>query len=251
MYLYLPAYPVVLDGDLLVPMLISGGIGLFLVGAGLREAYLAVRLWRIRPVPIGELDGASGTVSVVGTVEPIDETVRAPLTGTECLGYAWRVLGVQTTRGFDGRVEQSFHQLGSGREAVRFRLVDYSGSVVVDPTGASLRLTEEHVTDPVGDPVERTGISLATVSHDGPRQYYEARIDDGETIVVQGTPGPAADPVLDVERLGVQLSGRGTYISDASRAQALWRTAGAAAVSLALGLAALGASAVLSGLIPL
>lgn len=122
------------DG-LLVPALIIGGIGLFLVAAGLREAYFAVRLWRIRPVPIGELGRASGTVTVAGEAERIDETLRAPLTGTECLGYAWRVLGVRTTRGFDGRIEQSFHQLATGREAVRFRLGDHSGSVVVDPRG--------------------------------------------------------------------------------------------------------------------
>lgn len=241
----------VVNDDLFVPILIFGGIGLFLVGAGLREAYLAVRLWRIRPVPIGELDQASGTVTIVGRAEPIDETLRAPLTGTECLGYVWRVLGVQTTQGFDGRVEQSYHQLETGRETVRFRLTDYAGSVVVEPTGATLRLTEEQVTDPVSDPVERNNVSLAGVSHDGPRQYYEARIDDGETIVVQGTVRPAEAPQFDVEKLGVTLSGRGMFVADSDRNHAVRRSVGAAIVSLSLGLIVLGVLAVLVGAVPL
>lgn len=234
-------------GDPLVPVLVVGGIGLFLLGAGLREAYLAVRLWRVRPIPIAELDRAVGTVTVAGTAERIDGTVRAPLTGTDCLGYAWRVLGVRTTRGFDGRIERSFHQLGTDRDAVRFRLGDYSGSVVVDPAGATLRLTEEQVVDPVDDPVDRGRISAGGFDHDGPRQYYEARIDEGETVVVQGTVRPAEDPRLDVEELGVQLSGRGTYVADTDRPRALRRSAGAAAASTALGLAALAVAVVLVG----
>ncbi|WP_152041918.1 hypothetical protein [Salinigranum salinum] len=238
-------------GDLLVAVLITGGIGLFLLGAGLREAYLAVRLWRKRAVPIGELDDASGTVTVSGRAERIDETVRGPLTGRDCLGYAWRVVGLRTVRGFDGRVEQSFHQLGRGQEAVRFRLRDYSGSVVVDPVGATLRLNEEHVTDPVRDPVERGDVSLSGLSHDGPRQYYEARIDDGETIVVQGRVQPTADPRLDVEKIGVQLSGRGLYIADSDRSRAVRRSALAAVVSLLLGFGALAVLALIVGVGPL
>ncbi|WP_267640010.1 hypothetical protein [Haloarchaeobius amylolyticus] len=237
--------------DLLVAALIFGGIGLFLVGAGLREAYLAFRLWRIRPVPIGGLDEAAGTVTVSGTVERLDETVRAPLTGTDCLGYAWRVLGVQTTRGFDGRIEQSYHQLGTGRKAVRFRLHDPTGSVVVDPDGAALRLQEEHVVDPVDDPVGRRAGTLPGVDFDGPRQYYEARIDEGETVVVQAGVRPSDDPRLDVERVGVQLSGRGMYVSDTGQRQAMRRSAGAAALSLVLGLAALAVLAVIVGVVPL
>lgn len=80
----------VIGGELPVPSLIAG----FLLGAGLREAYRAVRLWRRRPVPIGELGRVSGTVTVAGTAERIDDPVRAPLTGTACLGDTWCVLDV-------------------------------------------------------------------------------------------------------------------------------------------------------------
>ncbi|GAA0212475.1 hypothetical protein [Halobaculum roseum] len=54
-----------------------------------------------------------------------------PLTGSDCLGYPWRVTGVETVRGVDGSVERSVHQLGRGRDAVRFRLVDDTGAVAV------------------------------------------------------------------------------------------------------------------------
>jgi hypothetical protein len=106
-------------------------------------------------------------------------------------------------RGLDRWDEQSFHQLDQGQEAVRFRLSDYSRSVVVDPAGATLRLDEEHVADPLRDPIERGDVSRAGVTRDGPRQYYEARIDDGETIVVQGSVRPSEDPRLDVGKIGV------------------------------------------------
>lgn len=241
---------VVIDG-LFIPVVIGGAIGLFLISAGLREAYFAVRLWRTRPVPIGELDGASGTVTVAGRVEQIETLLTAPLTGTDCIGYVWRVGGLRTTRGFDGRIEQSHHQLGRGQQTVRFRLKDYSGSVVVDPAGATLRLAEQQVTDPVSDPVNQADMSRAGVTHNGHRQYYESRIDDGETILVQGTVQPSEDPLLDVERIGVQLSGRGLYIADTDRTGALRRSAGAAILSLSLGGTVFGVLAVLFGAIPL
>ncbi|MBX0322899.1 hypothetical protein EGH21_07625 [Halomicroarcula sp. F13] len=132
---------------------------------------------------------------------------------------------------------------------MRFRLSDYSGSVV-DPSEATLRLNEAQVSDPVRDPVGRNDVSLAGVSHDGPRQYYEARVDEGETIVVQGRLRPSDDARLDVEKIGVQLSGRGLYIADSDRSQAIRRSALAAGVSLVLGTAALAVLAVLLGVVP-
>ncbi|WP_284012346.1 hypothetical protein [Halobaculum litoreum] len=72
----------------LVPVAIAGGIGLFLLAAGLREGYRTVGLWRSRPVAIGDLSAASGAVTVSGRAERLDATTRAPLTGTDCLAYA-------------------------------------------------------------------------------------------------------------------------------------------------------------------
>ncbi|MFC7136179.1 hypothetical protein [Halobaculum litoreum] len=152
--------------------------------------------------------------------------------------------GVETVRGFDGRIERSFHQLGRGSEGVRFRLDDGTGSVVVDARGASLRLAEEAVPDPVSDPVERRDLSRS-VRPDGPRRYYEARVDPGETVVVRGTVGPG-DESLSVDRIGVQISGRGVSVADTDRRGAVRRGAGATAVSVVLGVAALGVAALIA-----
>lgn len=223
------------------------GIGLFLTAAGLREAYRAVKIWRQRPVPIGELDRVSGDVLVSGTVERIEKTVRAPVSGQDCLAYVWRSVGLQTTYGFDGRVERSYHQLDRGTGGTRFRVRDYSGSVVVDPQGASLRLAEELIEDPVDDPTQ----TIRELSFDpfdgapGTRQLYESRLDEGETVVIQGRLTAAEDPEIDIERLGVQLSGRGLYIADTTQRSAGRQATRAAVVSLSLGLVILAVLGVL------
>lgn len=236
--------------DLPLPaVVIFLGIGLFLVGAGTREGIRAFQLWRIKPVPIGDLSAASGIVVVSGTAEQIDETVRAPMTETDCLAYAWRVEGIETTRDFRGDIERSYHQLGRGRDAVRFRVSDASGSVVVDPAGASLRLAEEQIHDTAFDPTDRPSLSIDP-GYDGSRLFYEARLDEGETVVVQGRVSEPDDPRLDVEKIGVQLSGAGMYVADTTQRSAMKRARRAAAVSLVLGLAVLGVLAVLLGIVP-
>jgi hypothetical protein len=98
--------------------LILAGIGLFLLGAGVREAVRAVRLRRTAPSPITALDDASGRVVVTGIVRRADRTVTAPFTGRDCLAYSWHVDAVTVERGPDG-VRHRRDVVDRGRDGFR------------------------------------------------------------------------------------------------------------------------------------
>lgn len=202
----------------LMPLPIAGLfglVGLILLGLAVRELWLAVQYRSLRPTPVGELTAASGNVVVTGTAQRTDETVTAPITRQDCLAYAWRVSDLRTVRGVDGSIETRRTNAGSGRDSVSFSVTDDTGSVLVDPAGAELRLAEQWIADPAGDPADRAGILTGIDQFGGEargREFYESRLDDGETVTVRGR--VAADGSLSVSRLGIRITGGGTLIED-------------------------------------
>lgn len=216
---------------------VFGLIGIVLVGLGLREVWLALRFRSLRPTPIGELSEASGRVSVTGVAQRADDVVTAPITGGDCLAYAWRVSDLRTVRGIDGSIETRRSNVGSGRDSVPFLVEDDTGSVLVDPSGAELRFAEAWVRDPVGDPVGRADVLTGADSFGGEaraREYYESRLDEGETVTVRGH--VTADDSLSARRLGVRITGGGTLIEDATPGAAASRALRRAAYSGGAGL---------------
>jgi len=104
-------------------VLIFAGIGLFLLGAGVREAVRAVRLRGTDPTPVSGLGDAGGRAVVTGIARRADRTVAAPFTGRDCLAYSWHVDAVTPERSRDGvRFRRSV--VDRGREAVPFLLGD-------------------------------------------------------------------------------------------------------------------------------
>ncbi|WP_255197102.1 GIDE domain-containing protein [Halorarius litoreus] len=230
---------------------IFGGMGGLLVLLALREVWLAVRYRSLRPTPIGELTEASGQVLVHGVAERVDRTVTSPLTEQDCLAYAWRASDLRTVRGVDGSVETRRSHVGSGRDAVPFEVTDDTGSVLVDPAGAELRLAEAWVRDPVSDPQGRGDVLTGVDPFGGEgraREYYESRLDDGETVTVRGR--VTADDALSARRLGVRITGGGTLIDDGTPGAAARRALRRAAYSGLSGLFVLVVLAFLLGLIP-
>jgi hypothetical protein len=227
--------------------LILAGIGLFLLAAGVREAIRAVRLRRTAPTPIVALDDASGRVVVTGIARRADRTVTAPFTGRDCLAYSWRVDAVTVERGPDG-VRHRRDVVDRGRGAVPFLVDDRTGTVPVDPGGAELRLAEAWVEDYDPDPADRGDPVFGTGAFPGWEQYdphyYEARLDEGETVSVHGTVGPDADE-LRAGRVGIRIAGRGTLVSDVDDETMARRSLRAAVVSIVLGVIVMAALAFL------
>ena len=227
--------------------LVFAGIGLFLLGAGLREAVRALGLRRTRPTPISALDAADGRVVVTGVARRADRSLTAPFTGRDCLAYGWHVEAVAVERGPDGaRFRRDV--VDRGREAAPFLVDDGTGTVLVDPAGADLRLAEAWVEDYTPDPADRGDLVFEQGAIPGGERYdphyYEARLDEGETVTVHGTVRADAEG-LRAGRIGIRIAGRGTLVSDVDDRTAARRSLRAAAVSIVLGVIVLAALAFL------
>lgn len=220
------------------------GLAMLLLGA--REVWRALRSRAARPVPIRDLSDASGTVVVTGVARRADAVLEAPLTGQECLAYGWRAAESRTVRGLDGSIDTWGQPERGRREAVAFVVDDGTGRILVDAEGATFRLAEERVDDPVADPVATAEPSLRDLIDDlagvqvHGRQYFESRLDEGETVTVRGRVRDAAGILdgmtLDARRIGVAVGGRGAVVEDgtpgASAGRALRRGLSSAGVGL-------------------
>lgn len=218
-------------------VLIFAAIGLFLFGAGVREALRAYRLRRTGTTPVSALSAASGRVVVTGIARRADRTVTAPFTRREALAHSWHVEALTREWSNDG-VRHRWSQVDRGKGAVPFLVDDGTGTVLVDPDGATLRLAEAWVPDYEPDPGERDTLdldfgSLRQLAGESDPRYYEARLDEGETVTVHGTVG--ADDGIDAGRVALRISGRGTLVSDVDDRTAAKRSLRAAVVSLSLG----------------
>lgn len=243
----MPSVGVVFSAPLQTEALVAVGVvalvGVVLVGIAVREVVVGLRYRRRRPTPIGDLGDASGRVTVTGVARRVEDLVRAPVTRTECLAYTWRVSDLRTERGLDGSIRTRRHDVGQGRDSTAFLVADDTGSVRVDPTGAEFRLAESWVADPVGDPVDRPDVLTGADPVGGgarAREYYEARLDEGETVTVRGRVRPDADGPVTARQVGVVISGGGTLVDDATPGAAARRAFRQAAYAGLTGLFVLG-----------
>ena len=196
-------------------------------------------------MPVSALSDASCRVVVTGVAREADRTVRAPFTGRECLAYSWYVDAVTTERGSDG-VRFRRNVVDRGREVVPFLVDDGTGSVLVDPKGSELRLAEAWVEDYRPDPADRGDLVFDVGAFPGWEQYdphyYEARLDEGETVSLHGTVRADAEGIR-AGRVGVRITGRGALVSDVDDRTMARRSLRAAIVSVALGAVVLAALA--------
>lgn len=219
-------------------------MGAGLVALGLRDGVRAYRLWRTTAVPIGELGAASGRVLVTGVARRAERTVEAPLTGADCLAYAWRITGRKVVVGF-GDARPTGYEIGRGRDAVPFVVEDDTGRVRVEPgEDVGLQLAEELVLDPVTrhPPTEGWRSALGELDLPGEiaslEDYFEGRLDEGETVVVQGVVRREEGP-LRAGEVAVRIGGSGTLVADARPRSAARRRLRSAVVSVGAGLAVL------------
>jgi hypothetical protein len=230
---------------------VFGLVGLGLVAIAAREAWLGLRYRARGPTPIGSLGDATGRVVVSGVARRVDDVVRAPVTGRDCLAYAWRVSDLRTVRSPGGEIRTERATVGRGRDSVAFLVEDDTGSVRVDPAGAEFRLAEEWVRDPADDPLDRADVLTGLDplgSETRAREYFESRLDEGETVTVRGRVGPEED-LRAVRQVGVRITGGGTLVEDATPGAAAGRAFRRAAYAGVSGLAVLAILAVLLGVV--
>lgn len=213
-----PGNPFGRSRTVLVPVAAGGllvGIGFYFLGGVLTNvrSYLALRL--TDPVDAGTVD--SGRVQVSGEVVPT-EPLEAPLSGTDAVCYQLAVTQVAfedslepNEDGNAGTTTSPLSSLVDGTERVAdqrhpFWVRDDTGRVLVDPTGAELRL-ERTASQPVAAG-ERPPAPIATRlrevtdddRRDQDRVYHEAALESGTTVSVLGVAVTAEDRTVAEER---------------------------------------------------
>lgn len=148
------------------------------VAAGAFAAYTLYRaaknlgranaIWSHDPVDAGSVHLEDGVVEVQGTAEPIDETLSAPYTGTSSLAYTYEKERKERNHDSDGGSRTRWRTVESGSARTPFYVTDDTGSVAVDPEGASISLDSDRV------------------GRSGRTRRSEGRLEPGETVHVYG-----------------------------------------------------------------
>lgn len=130
-----------------------------------------------RAVGAGEAHQETGVVEVKGTAASLGETIPGKYTDESALVQKWHEDHVEEERDSDGNVTTSTRTVGRGSDAVPFLVEDETGSVAVDPSGASLIISQAHI-------------------HGGPTdiKHYEGLIKPGDSVYVFGQLRKADDP---------------------------------------------------------
>lgn len=157
---------------------------------GLARLRRALRIVRSDTAPIWTLPSATGPVEVAGTARerPDDEPVRAPFSGERCLACEYEIVDL------DGKYTSTVHE---GRVHAPFYVEDDTGSVLVDPAGATFNF-EKHeryvgsktdLTEPLVRFIEehpRFDVDEGWFSTT--RLFVERRLDPDEDVHVYGLP---------------------------------------------------------------
>lgn len=220
-----------------LPVLIGGGllgvVTLVLATALLRDAN---RVYADEPSAVDQAT-RGGPIELSGTAEPVDETLYGPISGRKCLAFHYEVIEKQRSG------QNNWHTIEKGNKGVSFHLRDDTGTVLVDPVGASLTVDEETVEEVWSDETQPPRIRQFIADNDRPRRYAEQRLEVGAKAHLVGTARPPDDPPAElgdvdavvgapdvgsgslVGSLVRRLSGKPFVIGDGGRGGTAWEVA--------------------------
>jgi hypothetical protein len=261
------------------PLTLLGGlVGAVFLTLGLAELRNAQRIRGQSPDPVSETT-RGGPVELAGTGLAANETVRGPFSGAECLVCEYEVLEYRSS----GK-SSSWQTVDEDTIGLPFHLEDNTGSVLVDPQGATLNLAKEldHKVKGGETPHERIrkfirdtpSVDSEDYTHDlkiveikggNDRRYVERRLDVGSHVHVVGKAEGAYDAthtlgtvnaVVGAPGVGSgsffgrwrrRLSGRPFTIADGQQGEAAWRVAKPGLLLALVGVAVLAAALWASG----
>lgn len=179
--------------------------GLILVGSVVvagREFLIAYRVFSTPTARVSDLlTDADRTVELHGTAREADRTLAGPFTGEDCLVVETVVEEYEA----GGKTGRSWTEIDSVVQSVPFVLEDDSGSVLVDPRMADVRLTDEaqitvdggtnpperieryiEKNDEISSEAGRLDLKLVSVPVGSDRRYTEQRVQPGGEVYVFG-----------------------------------------------------------------
>lgn len=167
-------------------------VGIAAFGYALTELWTAYRMYATETNTVASVANRPGTVEIEGTVRPVGDPLTAPFTDAECVVYEYTIEALRRDHD-DGGTD--WETIDSGGERVPFRIEDDTGSVLVEPAGADLRLDAQRVfrARPGEKPPSGVARFLSSVEIGGftvnggeDRRYTERRLDSGERVYVLG-----------------------------------------------------------------
>ncbi|PSP28767.1 hypothetical protein BRC65_01375 [Halobacteriales archaeon QH_2_65_14] len=174
--------------NLLLAFVFAGVPGVLMAVLGLGHVGNYVRMKRLEPVDIRTMDEQSGEVELTGTAGAHEGTSLSPFTSTETVVQEW------TVKAYNPRGRRSnWTLLDSGEDSHPFVLEDSTGSVLVDPAGASRYLAstttievepDESPPSPIREYLDGTDDVDSNPSRK--RRYTESRLDPGGNAYVLG-----------------------------------------------------------------
>lgn len=229
-----------------IPQPVVGVAALALVAIGVYLAYEALgnlqkgwTIWQSDQVGAGEVEYEDGTVEVQGTVEQLEpELLTTKYTDTPAVAYDYRVEEHEENRPGDTGTE--WQTVDSGTETQPFYVTDETGSVAVDPDGATISLDTEQVSG--GSEIDIGPVDAST------GKKYEGLLapDDQVHIFGQKRNAQRDGPGDEKHYIGDGGETAAFTISDTTEGRTVLRFLGRGIGLVVFGLAALAVGAVLS-----
>ena len=222
-----------------IPQPVLGAVALALVVVGAYIIYEALgklqrgwTIWQNDPIDAGDVEYEDGVVEIQGKVEQLeDELLTTKYTDTQALVHEYKLQVHEENRTNEGGAE--WQTVDSGTEAQPFYVTDETGSVAVDPDGATVSLDMKKISG--GSEIDIGSVDAST------SKQYEGLLAPGDHVHVFGQKRDAQGDGPGSERFYIGDGGEtDTFsVSDTTETQTIVRYIGGGLLHLILGLAAL------------
>ncbi|WP_323190237.1 GIDE domain-containing protein [Halostella sp. PRR32] len=229
-----------------IPQPVVGAAALALVAVGAYITYQALgnlqsgwTIWQSDPIDAGDVEYEDGVVEVQGKVEQLEaELLTTKYTDTPAVAHEYKLQRHEENRSTESGAE--WQTVDSGTETQPFYVTDETGSVAVDPDGATVSLDTEKISG--GSEIDIGPVDAST------DKRYEGRLAPGDRVHVFGQKRHAQGDGPDGERFYIGDGGEtDTFsVSDTTETRTMVRYIGGGLTSLLLGLAALAAGGFLA-----
>jgi hypothetical protein len=173
------------------------GILLSIYGMGQMFTYLKLR--QSDTVPVQDLDPPMGAVEISGQARGHEETHRTPFTDQDTLICQWEIEEYQHDPTDDAGSD--WEEVDSGELTTPFLIDDGTGTVLVEPAGASLYMRETRTLHGHEADSESFSVSLDSLGvefHSGSdRRYREYHLGPEDDVHVMGSVQPPPDDLSD------------------------------------------------------
>lgn len=200
-------------------------LGVYALWNGSTNVWQGYRIWAAEPTPARRARQVDGDVEVTGRAEVLAESLDGTYSNLPCLVQEWEKRRDASGAGGDAGADE--RPMDEGRDGVPFLVRDDSGTIPVDPAGATLSLETDR----------------SNTSHD--IRQTEARLEPGDEVYVFGrvrrTSGPREDLGDETVYIGAGEDANGFRITDTEPDETILRLVGTGLVYLLAGVLVTGA----------